>query len=302
MEFLKNFTTDSNDTIKRKVYKALKSTYECYGFKIKSNYYQNKYKKEIKEYKNNNSQVQKKQRLKHKTHNICPICGKKLIKNVKKCKKCIDAEYNEKIPERHVLKQLIRNKSYSEISKEYNVSEKTIKTWCKRNSLPTHKRTIDNISDKNWNDDIFDLSKDKIIKKVEREINIEELKEKVYKMSKKDLIKYFKFCDVKSLNKFLKKHDILSDYKIIIKFSPEEWKEEKWMDENFMNYIDKERIKYGYPERAKLKELIRQYNFVEIGNMYGIDEARVRGLLKQFNLPYLRSEIDTYSNEEWNKL
>ena len=53
-------------------------------------------------------------------------------------------------PCREDLKGLIRNKSFSEIGRLYNVSDNAIRKWCKRYNLPTRKMDINAISDEDW--------------------------------------------------------------------------------------------------------------------------------------------------------
>ena len=53
-------------------------------------------------------------------------------------------------PNREELKQLIRNKSFSEIGRIYNVTDNAIRKWCDFEKLPRKKRQIDSYSDKEW--------------------------------------------------------------------------------------------------------------------------------------------------------
>lgn len=67
------------------------------------------------------------------------------------CHQC--ASFNSrkvKRPTREELKNLIRTKSFLEISKIYNVSDNAIRKWCDAENLPRKKSDIRNISDKDW--------------------------------------------------------------------------------------------------------------------------------------------------------
>ena len=72
--------------------------------------------------------------------NICPICGKEYKDiSAKMCKKC----YNIKLRDLSIMKSkdqlindLIENASnLSKISRKYNVSDTTVKKWCKRYNI-----------------------------------------------------------------------------------------------------------------------------------------------------------------------
>lgn len=51
-----------------------------------------------------------------------------------------------------------------------------------------------------------------------------------------------------------------------------------------------------------LKDLIRKYPFTYIAQKYGVTDNAVRKWCKYYNLPYKKSEIKKYSNEDWEKL
>lgn len=56
----------------------------------------------------------------------------------------------ENRPTREQLKNFIRNISFIEIGKRYNVSNSTIIKWCKKEGLPTTKKEINSYSDEEW--------------------------------------------------------------------------------------------------------------------------------------------------------
>ena len=52
-------------------------------------------------------------------------------------------------------------------------------------------------------------------------------------------------------------------------------------------------------DRDKLKQLIRQTSFVEIGRRYGVTDNAVRKWCDKYKLPRKVSEIKKYTTEEW---
>lgn len=89
------------------------------------------------------------------------------IKKIKHCKKCgCNIEYRsnycidcyKEIQHQHIydtisreeLKILIRNIPFTQIAKQFNTWDKTIKRWCKIYNLPTTKREINSYSDEDW--------------------------------------------------------------------------------------------------------------------------------------------------------
>lgn len=53
------------------------------------------------------------------------------------------------------------------------------------------------------------------------------------------------------------------------------------------------------PTREILKQLIRQYSFIEIGAMHGVSNNTIKKWCKFYSLPYMKKDIKLYSNEEW---
>ena len=57
----------------------------------------------------------------------------------------------EKLPvSREELKNLIRNKPFTQIGKQYNVSDNTIRKWCDKLNLPRKVSDIKQYSDEDW--------------------------------------------------------------------------------------------------------------------------------------------------------
>lgn len=103
---------------------------------------------------------------------ICPICH--INYKTKKAKMCIPC-YNIKRKEgiiprivprqvtdpskykaknkditREELKNLVRNKPFTQIAKDYGVSDNAVRKWCKRNNIPHRRGDIINYSDEEW--------------------------------------------------------------------------------------------------------------------------------------------------------
>lgn len=54
--------------------------------------------------------------------------------------------------------------------------------------------------------------------------------------------------------------------------------------------------------REELKSLIRTHSFVKIGELYGISDNAVRKWCDKFNLPRRKTDIQNYTDEEWEKI
>ena len=54
--------------------------------------------------------------------------------------------------------------------------------------------------------------------------------------------------------------------------------------------------------REELKSLIRIQSFVKIGELYGISDNAVRKWCDKFNLPRTKTEIQNYTDKEWEKI
>lgn len=53
-------------------------------------------------------------------------------------------------PEREVLKEMIRNKPFTQIGNEYGVSDNAIRKWCLQYNLPSKKKDINLLSEEEW--------------------------------------------------------------------------------------------------------------------------------------------------------
>ena len=72
-----------------------------------------------------------------KKHHYCIDCGIEISKGSIRCSKCdhIRQRKSER-PNREELKSLIRTNSFVSIGKMYQVSDNTIRKWCKSENLP----------------------------------------------------------------------------------------------------------------------------------------------------------------------
>ena len=84
-------------------------------------------------------------------HYYCIDCGKEIYKGATRCAKC--ASKQNRIcerPSREELKKLIRTTPFTQIGKMYNVSDNSIRKWCKSENLPSKSSEIKKYSDEEW--------------------------------------------------------------------------------------------------------------------------------------------------------
>ena len=96
--------------------------------------------------------IQKRDQLSIKTKKYCIDCGIEIDKGATRCEQCAHL-FNRKVkerPTREELKNLIRNNSFVQIGKDYNVSDNAVRKWCKNYSLPFKKTEINNYTDEDW--------------------------------------------------------------------------------------------------------------------------------------------------------
>ena len=55
-------------------------------------------------------------------------------------------------------------------------------------------------------------------------------------------------------------------------------------------------------DRQTLKDLIRTTPFLQIGTMFMVSDNAIRKWCEKFNLPKTKKEINSYSDEEWEKI
>ena len=86
-----------------------------------------------------------------KEKNYCIDCGKEISIYGIRCPQCASISKRKiKRPSRNYLKYLIRNYSFTYISKLFGVSDNAIKKWCKSAKLPSSKKEVLCFSDEDW--------------------------------------------------------------------------------------------------------------------------------------------------------
>lgn len=103
---------------------------------------------------NNNIVNEEKTVIKQENKNFCINCNCEISKNATRCHKCASKEKSipleEMLVSREELKNLIRNLPFTKIGEKYNITDNSIRKWCKKYSLPTTKKEINSYSDEEW--------------------------------------------------------------------------------------------------------------------------------------------------------
>lgn len=88
--------------------------------------------------------------------NICPLCGNQKAKKNDICWNCrqalgpVNKKVNDLILTRELLKSLIRTMPFTQIGKEFNVTDNAIRKWCDKYKLPRTKKEINKYTDEEW--------------------------------------------------------------------------------------------------------------------------------------------------------
>lgn len=87
--------------------------------------------------------------------NYCVDCGKVISSNAERCIDCnnkfiIQNWFSSHNIDRDDLKDMIRKGTFKQIGEKFNVSDSTIKKWCKKFELPYKKADINSYSDEEW--------------------------------------------------------------------------------------------------------------------------------------------------------
>ena len=81
----------------------------------------------------------------------CLDCGKEICQTSLRCRECAaKLQITEKPLTREELKEKIRLLPFTQIAKEQNVSDNTIRKWCIGYNLPSKKKDINSYSDEEW--------------------------------------------------------------------------------------------------------------------------------------------------------
>ena len=87
----------------------------------------------------------------NKKQYFCEICGKEINRKAKHCIECSNKLRRvAERPTREELKDLIRNKPFTQIGILYNVTDNSIRKWCDAEGLPRTKKNINSYSDEEW--------------------------------------------------------------------------------------------------------------------------------------------------------
>lgn len=94
-------------------------------------------------------------REKYYKTNTCIDCGKRITNTAIRCNDCNNkykvATHLENLPvTREELKQLIREKPFTEVGKMFNMTDSGIKRWCRNFNLPATKKEINKYSLEEW--------------------------------------------------------------------------------------------------------------------------------------------------------
>lgn len=112
---------------------------EAFNLTVNSSFDEERY-REITEQKNQ-----------EKIHNKCRKCGKEIGPKAFYCSACwYLLSRKTKRPSREELKNLIRHNAFTIIANMFDVSDNSIKSWCKSYNLPHKVSDIKLISDDDW--------------------------------------------------------------------------------------------------------------------------------------------------------
>ena len=89
---------------------------------------------------------------KRKRTNKCVDCGKPILATSIRCVECSLKYRSSCSYNREELKELIRTTNFSELGRINNVSDNTVRKWCKNFDLPTKSREIKKYTDEQWAD------------------------------------------------------------------------------------------------------------------------------------------------------
>lgn len=85
------------------------------------------------------------------TSNKCAVCGEDISESAKYCISCSHLQQHRAVrPSREELKKMIKEKTFVQIGKDFNVSDNAVRKWCRKENLPSNKSVIKNMTDEEW--------------------------------------------------------------------------------------------------------------------------------------------------------
>lgn len=91
--------------------------------------------------------------LYNSSHNgkyYCEDCGCEISYGSKKCLSCRNKEKSKNIPDKNILKNLIRTTSFTKIGIQYGVTDNAVRKWCDKYNLPRKTGDIKKYSQEEW--------------------------------------------------------------------------------------------------------------------------------------------------------
>ena len=82
--------------------------------------------------------------------NVCPDCGIEISKGSQRCRSCNGKIRESNVISREELKALIHTTPFTQIGKQFGVSDNAIRKWCDKYNLPRKTSEIKTYSDDDW--------------------------------------------------------------------------------------------------------------------------------------------------------
>lgn len=86
----------------------------------------------------------------HTNKYYCEDCGCEISPGSKKCLSCRNKEKSKNIPERATLKLLIRKTPFTQLGKQFGVTDNAVRKWCDKYGLPRKTGDIKKYTDEEW--------------------------------------------------------------------------------------------------------------------------------------------------------